>query len=294
NVFGWSNSVAVGSFTNLQSALNVNVGGLMENTNVYFTFRGTNICHDQWVEPSSSFTTTAASVAVDLVLTKTVNPTNLSMGTGLVYTITVSNASPSPASGVVVTDALPTEVLFDLSVPAPNSVSNNLVTYNLGNLAGGASTSIVMNAIVQTSALNTLTNRATVYAAGDTNLANNSDSAETTLSNSDGDGLLDFVDPDDDNDSVPDDQETIAGTDPLDSNSFLWIQIDPSATQDVQTLTFPSATGRTYFIQCKTNLFVDPWVTTKTNIPGSGGMLIIPQTNNTVDRKYYRIGVTFP
>ncbi|MEM7392120.1 MAG: LamG-like jellyroll fold domain-containing protein, partial [Verrucomicrobiota bacterium] len=292
NAATWSNAIEVGTFTNVTTNFSVPVGGLGPGPYVS-TWRATNTLADVWARPSVSWFVPGGPV--DLALDKTVNPTNLSVGTGLVYTITVSNVSAAEAFGVVVTDALPAEVLFESASPTPDRLTSNLLAFELGRLAPGVSTSIVINAGVRSSAVNTLTNRATVYLAGlDTNLANNTDSAETTLSDADSDGHPDFVDPDDDNDGVSDESESIAGTDPFDESSFLRLQIDRTPTQMVQALSFFSVSNRTYFIQCRTNLLAGPWVTIRTNIPGSGEFLAIPQTNQTLEKKYFRIGVTSP
>ncbi|MEM7394097.1 MAG: hypothetical protein AAF492_17295, partial [Verrucomicrobiota bacterium] len=115
----------------------------------------------------------------------------------------------------------------------------------------------------------------------------------TVLPDSDTDGLRDFIDPDDDNDTFSDLEERIADTDPLNNTSFLWLRIDRTTSPFVQTLSFPSSSNRTYFLQSRTSLYSSVWTTGKTNIFGSGGVIAIPRTN-AVDLKYFRLGVEPP
>ncbi|MEM7395806.1 MAG: LamG-like jellyroll fold domain-containing protein, partial [Verrucomicrobiota bacterium] len=151
----------------------------------------------------------------DLLVTKTVDQTALQTGSNLVYTITVTNTGSADASGVIVTDTLPSLVTFIAAVPTPTSVSNGLVRFDLGSLAAGAGTTIVLTGEVSQVATGAVTNTAGVFASGETNLADNLDTAVTTLPDTDNDGLPDFTDPDDDNDLFPDCAELIADTDPM-------------------------------------------------------------------------------
>ncbi|MEM7395716.1 MAG: DUF11 domain-containing protein, partial [Verrucomicrobiota bacterium] len=234
-------------------------------------------------------------VSADLLLIKTVNPASLSVGSNLVYTLVVSNRGPQTAVGMIVTDTLPAEVVFVQSFPAPDQVAGGVLVYNIGSLNAGLSLHLTITGAVNAAAMNPLTNIAVVTTlANDTNLADNVDMAVTTLPDFDNDGMKDFVDPDDDNDEVPDEDEAVADTDPFDASSLLWLRIDRTSTQTVQTLTFPTSGNRQYFIQSRTNLLSDIWTTPQTNISGTGGLLVIPQTNEASDVKYFRVGVEFP
>ena len=71
----------------------------------------------------------------DLSITKTDSPDPVIVGNNLTYTITATNNSPSIATGVTVTDTLPTGVTF-ISASPGCSLSGNTVTCNIGNLGG--------------------------------------------------------------------------------------------------------------------------------------------------------------
>ncbi|MEM7393349.1 MAG: DUF2341 domain-containing protein, partial [Verrucomicrobiota bacterium] len=189
----------------------------------------------------------------DLALTKTASSTNLLLDTNLTWTLTVTNLSSGAAAGVTVTDTVPAGVIILSASPPATQTNGNDYVFSLGSLNGGAETSIVIQAAVTTAVPGIITNRAwTATADPETNLANNIGSAPTTIPDSDGDGIANPADPDDDNDGVSDEDETIAGTDPLDPNSFLWIRIMKTGVVNIQHLTFPTSTGRMYRIQRST------------------------------------------
>jgi len=230
----------------------------------------------------------------DLALTKTVSTSNLLFGTNLTYVINIVNLSTSPVGGVVVTDSIPANVIWLGSTPPVALTNGNNYIFNLGGLGIGASTSITINVAVTTSVPGVITNWARVTTTNsEMVLINNIDSAVTVIPDSDNDGIANPADPDDDNDDFPDESEYIANTDSLDSNSFLWVYIDRTSDQGVQTLTFPASTGRTYRIQSRTNLYAGSWVNVQLGIPGTNGLMNISRTN-MLDRVYYRVGVEQP
>ena len=85
--------------------------------------------------------------SADLSLTKTVDIPTPDVGTDVVFTITVSNAGPSTATGVVVTDQLPSGFTYvtDDSGGAYNPVTG---VWSVGTLAAGASQALNITATV--------------------------------------------------------------------------------------------------------------------------------------------------
>ncbi|HEY3760509.1 MAG TPA: tandem-95 repeat protein [Verrucomicrobiae bacterium] len=86
---------------------------------------------------------TTVTPLADLAAIKT-GPANLAVGSAFAYTIVITNLGPSTASGVVATDALPVGLSF---VSASGNGVNNagLVTWNLGTLAAGVATNLLVN-----------------------------------------------------------------------------------------------------------------------------------------------------
>lgn len=87
-------------------------------------------------------------------------------GTSLDYTISITNSGVVPAIGVVLTDTLPAEVTFVSSIPADTECAYNendhRLECNLGDLAVGANTQVLLTVQVPASASGSLTNEAAV------------------------------------------------------------------------------------------------------------------------------------
>src|SRR5215210_185563 len=125
----------------------------------------------------------AAIGDTDLSITKTDSPDPVTQGNNLTYTITVRNTGANDASSVVVTDNLPSSSDIDF-VSATTSAgtcqhTGNTVTCDLGQLSAG--TNAVVTIVVKAKKSGTLSNTATVASPNDTNAANNSATAATTV-----------------------------------------------------------------------------------------------------------------
>ena len=134
-----------------------------------------------------------------------------------------------------------------------------------------------------------------------------------SLLDTDGDGLLDDVDTDDDGDGVPDVWETdnglnalvddadldpdtdgftnleeyIAGTDPQNTGSLLQIS---SFNLQPSSLAFDSVTGRLYNVEYKDNLSASNWVNLATNLSGTGASIDVNDLD-VISQRFYRINV---
>jgi uncharacterized repeat protein (TIGR01451 family) len=124
--------------------------------------------------------------STDLSIDKIDSPDPVSVGQNLTYTITVTNHGPNDSSGSTVVDTLPAGVTYDSTDSSPGGTFDSLtntVTYNVGALADGSSTTLTL--VVQpTSAVagTTITNTATVKSnEGDPIPDNNTATVTTTV-----------------------------------------------------------------------------------------------------------------
>jgi uncharacterized repeat protein (TIGR01451 family) len=125
-------------------------------------------------------------LGADLSITKSGAPNPVVSGNRVTYTLTISNNGSQPATGVSVTDPLPASVHFNSvsstqgNCTTPTKPKGGIVTCNLGDLASGASTNIMI--IVTATRPGTLTNTATVRGNEfDPNPLNDSATATTTV-----------------------------------------------------------------------------------------------------------------
>ncbi len=124
---------------------------------------------------------TVVGPAIDLAIVKTTS--GVIAGQNIDWTLVVSNLGPSTATNVVVEDTLPPGVTFVSATPAQGTCDAT-VRCELGTLAVGASTQIILTANVPASLAGTpLTNTAKVSGTEpETSLANNQDAVTVTPS----------------------------------------------------------------------------------------------------------------
>jgi uncharacterized repeat protein (TIGR01451 family) len=128
------------------------------------------------------FTGGAGASGHDLVLTKSDSPDPVTQGSNLTYTIQVQN-NAAPATDVVLTDTLPSQVDFVSATPSqgtPCDRTGSTVTCNLGNMASGATATVTI--VIQPKKTGTISNTAVVASTPpDTNAANNQETETTTV-----------------------------------------------------------------------------------------------------------------
>lgn len=117
--------------------------------------------------------------SADLSVSLSATPSPDFAGQSLSYTATVTNNGPSDATGVVVTDALPSGVNLN-SVSPPICTGTGTLTCSIGNLLKGGSSSITITVTPMISGVITSTASVSGYEA-DPNSANNVASAIVTI-----------------------------------------------------------------------------------------------------------------
>ena len=121
------------------------------------------------------------TVATDLALVKTAPAGPLAPGAALAYTLVVTNNGPLASDGAQLVDVLPAGLTFVSAAGCVNAAGT--VTCGVGPLAVGASRTFTINTTLNSpyTGPRPLVNSATVDAPGDTNPANNTSSATTTV-----------------------------------------------------------------------------------------------------------------
>ena len=102
----------------------------------------------------------------DVAITKTDSRDPATAGIGLRYTLANTNNGPSDATGLTVTDTLPGATTFLSAVPGSPTCSHSsgTVTCNLGGLAAGADTDVVVTVLVNSGTTGSISNTAGVSA----------------------------------------------------------------------------------------------------------------------------------
>ena len=173
---------ALGTGETTTVAIEVAVGpstrGTLTNT---ATVSGTET--DPNATDNSSTATTTVSAKVDLSISKADSPDPVIAGTVLNYVVTVANAGPSDATGVTVTDVLPAGASYVSATSGQGGCTgSDTITCSLGSLAADASTTVTIQAGVNSSTTGTMTNAASVIGnEPDSNGADNTTTLLTTV-----------------------------------------------------------------------------------------------------------------
>ncbi len=126
-------------------------------------------------------TTITTPPQADLLISKSDSPDPVLAGGTLTYSLVITNNGPANATGVVITDTLPTDVTF-VSASAGCSHTAGLVTCNAGSLANGGADTYQILVTINAGASGILLNGAEVSGSEtDPNPGNNSATAGTTI-----------------------------------------------------------------------------------------------------------------
>jgi uncharacterized repeat protein (TIGR01451 family) len=131
--------------------------------------------------PEPTPTPTPQAMA-DLSVTNTDSADPISTGNNLIYTITITNNGSSTATGVTLTDTLPTGATFVSATPNQGSCNGtSTLTCALGTLTNSATATVTI-VIVTPTAAGTISNTASVTGdQADPNGTNNADTENTTV-----------------------------------------------------------------------------------------------------------------
>jgi uncharacterized repeat protein (TIGR01451 family) len=116
----------------------------------------------------------------DLELTQTVDNPKPELGQNVTFTITLSNKGPGSATGIEVTDKLPSELTFISATPEQGTYDPTTGIWNVGNVRDNLARTLTITARADIAA-SSLSNIAEVTAVGETDpdsTPNNNNSAE--------------------------------------------------------------------------------------------------------------------
>jgi uncharacterized repeat protein (TIGR01451 family) len=151
-------------------------GPILSNTAWFTSTEGEN---------GSDTDTTTITTAADLQIAKRDSVDPVVAGTSFTYYVTVANNGPSSASGVTVTDALPSGLTFNASGSSRNCwASGRNVTCNVGALSAGDDVTLTLAVSTQATLADgtVLSNTANVSGnESDPNTGNDSDQEMTTV-----------------------------------------------------------------------------------------------------------------
>jgi uncharacterized repeat protein (TIGR01451 family) len=148
-----------------------NMGGLV------YDFSGSSYHYNSdW---SGTFYAVTATESADVSITKSDSPNSLDAGQNVTYTLHVANAGPGTADAVTVTDPVPAGTNF-VSADSGGSNSSGTVTWNLGDLAPGASTDLQVVLHVVAGRLTDVSNTASVSTSSTDPAAGNDSATEGT------------------------------------------------------------------------------------------------------------------
>ncbi|HXU10682.1 MAG TPA: hypothetical protein VN898_01845, partial [Candidatus Binatia bacterium] len=133
----------------------------------------------QTAPTSGAAVTTTVTSAPVMNISKTDAPDPVAAGSNITYTISYSNTGNMNATGVVITDTIPTNTSF-VSATGGGTLAAGVVTWNIGNVAAGASSSVQLVVAVTSPLANGTVITNGTYSIDSTQTAPTSGAAVTT------------------------------------------------------------------------------------------------------------------
>ncbi|MDQ5844333.1 MAG: lamin tail domain-containing protein, partial [Acidobacteriota bacterium] len=121
-----------------------------------------------------------SAVVADLGVTKTVDTATPVIGQDVVFTIVLNNLGPDTATGVQVTDVLPSGLSYVSSTVSQGTYDNATGLWTAGSVNNAASATLTITARVQTQGAKTNTATITAFGASDPNSSDNQSSVTFT------------------------------------------------------------------------------------------------------------------
>ena len=120
--------------------------------------------------------------SADLSIAAAASPNPVAVSSNLTYTFTVTNNGPSNATGVTLTDTLPTGTSFQSAAPSQGTCANSsgTVTCPIGSLNNGAVATITLVVTTPATATNSLSDTASV-SGNETDLVSSNNTATTAV-----------------------------------------------------------------------------------------------------------------
>ena len=114
-------------------------------------------------EVSDTINVNVAPLTSDLQVAKTVSPENANAGATVEFTVTVTNNGPDLATGVALTDQIPSGFTFVSAAPEQGTYNSTSGEWSIGNIANGANTKLIITAVANSAGA--FTNVASISAA---------------------------------------------------------------------------------------------------------------------------------
>ncbi|HEU4662562.1 MAG TPA: hypothetical protein VFS55_00885 [Dokdonella sp.] len=171
----YTGTLGAGGSTTLTLDVNVGAGAANGNNSATASGGGDPTCPAQ--ARCTGTTTVPVNPSADIAIAKSVDDATPNVGDTVTFTVTATNNGPNAATGVAVTDALPSGVAFVSATPSQGTYDNGTGLWTIGALGNGASATLDIVATVLTPGA--ITNTATKSAGDqfDPNSGNNAGSA---------------------------------------------------------------------------------------------------------------------